>query len=265
MFLVIPLELIIPILNALKKCSPGLVTGYIRDNDMKLVELHVFPGIMNWALMFVWPVVSLDAAHLRSRYKGTLYVASVPTGCNDIFPLGFMISAGNEGRDTWKKMLQLLIEACWIIDDQGYGNTDTDGVVRPPATFIHFRPRQGSETSIESGIPKQIWNELCKAHWSKCGAKVWNVVCKVCVFNCKDILYTGFKLLISWDLKGETRSGSMSGQLNRIWWALAEHSVVLWFNTPWTAYTSKVWTCNIKHKWVSKQYVHRSQGSWMAG
>jgi hypothetical protein len=155
-------ELIIPLLNAMKKCNPGSVIGYTRDNDMKLEELHVFPGIMNRALKFVRPVVSLDAAHLRSKYKGTLYVASVLTGCNDIFPIGFMISAGNEDGDTWKTMLQLLKEACPIINDQGYGDTDTDGVVRPPFLFISDRDK-GLKPALKAVFPNK-YEMSCAKH-----------------------------------------------------------------------------------------------------
>ncbi len=50
--------------------------GYTRDEEKRLVDLHVFHGIMNGVLKFVRPVVSLDATHLRSKHKGTLNVAS---------------------------------------------------------------------------------------------------------------------------------------------------------------------------------------------
>lgn len=76
--------------------------GYSRDDDKRLVDLHVFPGTMNGALKkFVWPVLLLDAAHLTSEHRGTLYGATVLLSrCNDIFPLGFMISAGNDNGRT---------------------------------------------------------------------------------------------------------------------------------------------------------------------
>ena len=64
-------EMIIPFLEAMKRCKSDSVIGYTRDNDMHRVELYVFPGMMNRALKYIWPVVSLDAAHLRSTYKGT--------------------------------------------------------------------------------------------------------------------------------------------------------------------------------------------------
>ncbi len=58
------------------------------------------------------PVVSLfDAAHLRSQYKGTLFVASVISGNNNVFPIGLMISSGgNKDGATWTKMLTRLLK-----------------------------------------------------------------------------------------------------------------------------------------------------------
>jgi hypothetical protein len=71
---------------------------------MKLLELYIFPGFMNRVLNYVRPVVSLNALHLRSAHKGTLYVvASVLSGNNDAFPIGFMISSGNEDRENWQR------------------------------------------------------------------------------------------------------------------------------------------------------------------
>ncbi len=36
-------EMMFPYLEALKKSNPASVIGYMRDNDMKLLELYVFP------------------------------------------------------------------------------------------------------------------------------------------------------------------------------------------------------------------------------
>ena len=70
-------------------------------------------------LSFVRPVVSLDAAHLRSVHKGTLYVAFILSGANEVYPIGFMISAGNEDGPTWTRMLEHLSYACPILSEQG--------------------------------------------------------------------------------------------------------------------------------------------------
>jgi Transposase, Mutator family len=78
---------------------------------------------MNNSLEFVRPVISLDAAHLRSEFKGTLYIASSTlTGANDAFLIGFMIAAGNEDRRTWVRMQTYLKEAFPIISHQGQGD-----------------------------------------------------------------------------------------------------------------------------------------------
>jgi hypothetical protein len=83
--------MIIPYLEALKKSNPSSVIGNTRDDGMRLLDLYVFFGFMNRVLNYVRPVVLLDAAHLRSAHKGTLYVASGLSGNNDVFPIWFMI------------------------------------------------------------------------------------------------------------------------------------------------------------------------------
>ncbi|KAI2509096.1 MULE transposase domain [Fragilaria crotonensis] len=78
-------QLIIPYLDELKKCNPLSLIGYTRGTpDCDIVDLHFFPSIANDVLKTVRPVISLDAAHLRSEYKGMLYIASVLSGGNDI-------------------------------------------------------------------------------------------------------------------------------------------------------------------------------------
>jgi hypothetical protein len=158
-------EMIIPFLDALTKCSnPNSVIGYTRDNEMRVSELHVFPGIMNRTLKYIQPVVSLDAAHLKSVFKSTLFVASVLTGSNDIFPVGFMISAGNEDGNNWQKMLRFLLkEACPIIEDQGCGGeVDTEGVERPLFVFISDRDK-GLKPALKEVFPNQ-YEMSCAKH-----------------------------------------------------------------------------------------------------
>ena len=40
-------EMVVPFLEGLKRSNPGSVIGYSRDEEMRLVDVHVFPGIMN--------------------------------------------------------------------------------------------------------------------------------------------------------------------------------------------------------------------------
>ena len=67
----------VPYLEEMKKCNPMSVNGCTKSTTNELVDVFLFPHFMNDALKFVRPVVSLDAAHLRSEWLGTLYIASV--------------------------------------------------------------------------------------------------------------------------------------------------------------------------------------------
>ena len=91
-------ELIIPYIEAPKKANVGSVIGFSWDYDKCMSNINVFPGFMNESLSYyVRPVVLLDAAHLKGVHKGTLFVASVLSGgANNVYPIVFMISKGNE-------------------------------------------------------------------------------------------------------------------------------------------------------------------------
>jgi hypothetical protein len=80
----------------LERVNPGSVLGMTRLETFELESIYFIPAFMNNSLKLVRPVISLDAAHLRSKFKGTLYIASTLTGANDIFPIGFMLAAGSE-------------------------------------------------------------------------------------------------------------------------------------------------------------------------
>ena len=110
-------QLIGPYLNEMKNSNPGSVIGYSRTDTNEIVDLYFFPGFVNESMEYVRPMISLDAAHLKSEYAGTMYIASVLSGNNDIYPIGFMISHGNENLANWTKMLLHLREAFPIVSD----------------------------------------------------------------------------------------------------------------------------------------------------
>jgi hypothetical protein len=56
---------------------------------------------MNSKIRHVRPVMSMDGAHLRSEWKGTLYIATVMTGLNEIIPIAYCITAENENYEGW--------------------------------------------------------------------------------------------------------------------------------------------------------------------
>ena len=67
---------------------------------------------MNAKLRYVRPLMSLDATHLRSIWKGTLYIASVKTGMDEIFPVAFAITLDNENNEGWNYFCEHLKKAC---------------------------------------------------------------------------------------------------------------------------------------------------------
>ena len=102
-------QLIIPFLQALMNANDGLVISFSPDSENCMTEIHVFPGFMNQSLSFVRPVVSLDAAHLnKGVHKGTMHIASVMSGANDVHPIGFMLARRNEDGSTWTSFLTFL-------------------------------------------------------------------------------------------------------------------------------------------------------------
>ena len=129
-----------------------------------ILDLHFFPSISNDVLKTVRPVISVDAAHLWSEFKGMLYVASVLSGGDDIYPIGFMIASGNEDRKTWTKMLRLLKEACPVICEQGFGtfNVQEDLNTHHRSKFLFISDRdKGLKPALKEVFPDHT--EMCCA------------------------------------------------------------------------------------------------------
>ncbi len=120
-------ELLPGYIKAMKQLNLDSVIGYSHDSEKSIRHVHVFPCFMNAVLKFVRPVISLDAARLKSISKETMYVSSVLSGTNEVYPIILLISAGNEDGETWTTMLNFLKEARPIISKQGCSNECDDG------------------------------------------------------------------------------------------------------------------------------------------
>jgi hypothetical protein len=105
-------QLLIPHLEKFKETNTGLFVLYVHNKDLNMKSLCIFPTFMNDSLKFVRPIISLDATHLRSKYKGTLLAATVLSATNQLYPLGFVVYSGNEDLSIWTEMLTALKEAC---------------------------------------------------------------------------------------------------------------------------------------------------------
>ena len=156
-------QLVKPYLEELKRANPGSMLGMTRLETSEIESIYFIPAFMNNSLKFVRPVISLDAAHLRSEFKGTLYIASTLTGANDVFPIGFMIASGNEDRRTWVRMLTYLKEACPIISEQGKGEGVDDALLPTisasnrgtPFLFVSDRDK-GLKEAVKEVFPTNV-------------------------------------------------------------------------------------------------------------
>jgi hypothetical protein len=72
-------QLLIPYLEKFKEtnANAGSFVLYVRNADLTMKSLRIFPSFMNDSIKFVRAIISLDATHLKSKYKGTLLAATV--------------------------------------------------------------------------------------------------------------------------------------------------------------------------------------------
>ena len=140
-------QLIGPYLTVMADLNPSSVMGYsTKTSTNEIVDFHFFPGFINDVLKHVLPVISVDAAHLKSIYRGTMFIATVKSGNNDIYPIGLLFSSGNEDKRTWTKFLNLLKQAFPIITDPHRDH---------PLVFISDRDK-GLTESLKDIFPNNL-------------------------------------------------------------------------------------------------------------
>ena len=103
----------IPYLQQLLKGNWASVIEWETNENDALLQVLVILGFMDGILKLVGPVISLDATHMKSEdHVGTLYIASALSAANEVYPLGFLLSSGNEDREIWTVFLRKLKEDC---------------------------------------------------------------------------------------------------------------------------------------------------------
>lgn len=107
-------QMVIPYLVKFQDQNEHTTIQFEKDGD-HLKRIFICPGIMKSRMRFVRPVMSLDAAHLKSQWGGTLYIASVKTACDEIYPVAVAIMRENENYDGWNWFLQNLHTAVEIL------------------------------------------------------------------------------------------------------------------------------------------------------
>ena len=111
-------SLIVPYLQQFLKNNEGSLVEYTCDADNHLQSLMVCPNIMSHTLQFVRPVMSLDACHMKTTGGGgTLYIASVKSACDHLYPGAFALTVANENHEGWLWFLRNLQLALPVLED----------------------------------------------------------------------------------------------------------------------------------------------------
>jgi hypothetical protein len=100
-------QLIIPYLQKFIELNPDSTVKFEKERN-NISRIFLCPGFMKTTLRYVRPVISLDACHLKSKWKGVMYMATVKTASNEIYPVAIAIMNGNENEAGWTWFLELL-------------------------------------------------------------------------------------------------------------------------------------------------------------
>jgi hypothetical protein len=89
------------------KLNPKPVVVFERNEEENSADkCFICPGIMNRKLRHVSQTISLDAAHLRSEWTGTMYITMMKSGLNKMVPLAFALMADNKNMEGWLFFLE---------------------------------------------------------------------------------------------------------------------------------------------------------------
>ena len=111
-------------------------------------------------------IICVDAAHLKSCYKGTIYIYSGLTGNEEAYVLAFGIRRGNEDFVSWDIFNMLFAETCPCVGIVEEGHIDSKYI------FVSDQDK-GLDKSLET-FSKQPCNKLCPSHKRECQDKIWS-------------------------------------------------------------------------------------------
>ena len=102
-----------------------------------------------------------DAAHLHSKYKGTIYIYSGLTRSNKIFAMG------KEDYATWTLFNNLFSQSCpsvsHVEESQKYSNLFSSWIVRRDWNDHYVR------------FSNELGNQLCPSHKTKHFYEIWKI------------------------------------------------------------------------------------------
>ena len=91
--------------------NPGSTVDWNVDSENHIEHVFVCPYYTEHVLKHFHPIISVDAAHLKSGYKEMMYIYSL-TGNEEAYILAFGMRRGNEDFVSWDVLNSLLTKAC---------------------------------------------------------------------------------------------------------------------------------------------------------
>src|SRR6516165_1805039 len=94
-----------------EKTNPGTVIALETDDQHHFMYFFMSLGASKYGFSSIRPVIAIDGAHLKGKYRGTMFLASCLDGNNKIFPLTFGVGH-SENDHSWTWFLTKLRDLC---------------------------------------------------------------------------------------------------------------------------------------------------------
>lgn len=140
--------LIVPWLEKIRDINPGTVIDYVRDRDDRIVRF--FFSFKAWREAFnnSLPVLSLDAAHMKCKEGGMVFLASVLTANRDICVIACAFGLTEDG-EHWSWFIQNLLK-------------DNPALTQDDIVILSDREK-GLHSAVDTLLPS-IPHSLCSVH-----------------------------------------------------------------------------------------------------
>ncbi|KAJ9566957.1 hypothetical protein OSB04_002923 [Centaurea solstitialis] len=131
----------------LKRVNEGTRTAIRTDSSGPFAECFVALGVsIQTFLENLWPVLIIDAAHLKGAYLGTMFLVVAMDGNNNIVPVAFGVGR-SETTDEWTWFLNML-----------------KGCIGEPRGLVFMSDRDASINAAISAIFPGAHHALCCRH-----------------------------------------------------------------------------------------------------
>jgi len=271
-------------LAALCKENVGSSCLIKKDESNRFYGCFLAPSASIHALKHVRPVISLDASHLKNKWKGNLFFASAKDSEDHIVPLAFGLVADTENKESWEIFLKFL-KTSFEINDNMMFISDKDKGILPAMNNIF---PQNNHLSCTFHISQNV-----KGRFGKEVSKFVNSlsVCKseMAFLNemekLKSVNTDAFEYISSLDLKAfvdcyvpdgrfdfytsnisESLNGTLFSSRKESYLVLANHIVMkmsTWFAKRFQKST-KMYNAKKRHK-LTKSNKKKLKKNWEAG